>query len=54
MVIGSKIRMFYRDLLAVHYDSFGYNPNYHEAFIDLFFKDICNGINSPLGNTSIL
>ena len=54
MKMGAKIRKFYQNLLWTHYHSFGAYPNFHQSFIDLFFKEICDGINSPLGNTSVL
>jgi hypothetical protein len=37
----------------VHYNSFGYIPDFHRAWIDLFFLNICPGQASFYGNTTI-
>lgn len=51
--MGVAIRLYYRKYLEVHYNSFGFIPNYHDAWTSIFFQRLCPGQASSLGNTTI-
>ena len=51
--VGTQLREYYRSYNNLHYDSFGEVPDFHEAWTDVFYLDICPGLMSPLGNTTI-
>jgi hypothetical protein len=50
---GVAIRLYYRMYLKMHYNAFGFIADYHNAWISLFFQNICPGDSTPFGNTTI-
>jgi len=46
--------VYYRNYFDLHYNTFGSINDFHQTFTDVFMLDICHGINTPYGNTSIL
>lgn len=50
---GVGIRLYYREYFEVHYNSFGFITDYHDAWISIFFQGLCPGQITPFGNTTI-
>jgi hypothetical protein len=47
------MRLYYRSYFDVHYNSFAFVDDYHQAWTDLFFLNICPGRSSSFGSTTI-
>lgn len=45
--------LYYRDYFDNHYNTFGFVDDFHQVFTDVFMLDICNGIDTIYGSTSI-
>jgi hypothetical protein len=45
--------LYYHEYFGLHYNTFGYIDDFHEAFVDIFMTDICNGSSTPYGSSKI-
>jgi hypothetical protein len=45
--------LYYRDYYNLHYNTFGYIDDFHQAFTDIFMLDVCNGTSTAYGSTQI-
>ena len=45
--------LYYRDYFDLHYETFGYIDDFHQAFTNTFMLDTCNGSSTIYGSTQI-
>ena len=50
---SKQYMVYYRDYFNLHFSTFGYVDDFHQAFTDIFMTDICNGMDTPYGSTKI-
>ena len=45
--------LYYKDYFDLHYYTFGYVDDFHQAFTSTFMTDTCTGVNTTYGSTQV-